>query len=92
MGHSFNIGNPRATVTIYQLARMIVRLADSRSEIRFVPWNFPDVELRIPDIDKAQKLIGYKPRVELEDGLMRTIVWYREKMEREARASETPAP
>jgi nucleoside-diphosphate-sugar epimerase len=69
-----------------------VRLADSRSEIRFIDWPFPDVELRIPDIDKAQKLIGYKPRVELEDGLMRTIVWYREKLEREARNSETPAP
>jgi UDP-glucose 4-epimerase len=92
VGHSFNIGNPRATVTIYQLARTIVRLADSRSEIRFIDWPFPDVELRIPDIDKAQKLIGYKPRVELEDGLMRTIVWYREKLEREARNSETPAP
>lgn len=90
VGHSFNIGNPRATVTIYQLARTVVRLADSRSEIRFVEWPFPDVELRIPDIDKAQKLLGYKPRVELEDGLMRTIVWYREKLEREAR--ETPAP
>lgn len=92
VGHSFNIGNPRATVTIYQLARMIVRLADSRSEIRFIDWPFPDVELRIPDIDKAQKLIGYKPRVELEDGLMRTIVWYREKLEREARGAETSAP
>jgi UDP-glucose 4-epimerase len=92
VGHSFNIGNPRATVTIYQLARTIVRLADSRSEIRFVEWPFPDVELRIPDIDKAQKLIGYKPRVELEDGLMRTIVWYREKLEREARGGETAAP
>lgn len=91
VGHSFNIGNPRATVTIYQLARAIVRLADSRSEIRFVEWPFPDVELRIPDIDKAQKLIGYKPRVELEDGLMRTIVWYREKMEREARSAEAAA-
>ncbi len=90
VGHSFNIGNPRATVTIYQLARTIVRLADSRSEIRFVEWPFPDVELRIPDIDKAQKLLGYKPRVELEDGLMRTIVWYREKLEREARASVEP--
>lgn len=92
VGHSFNIGNPRATVTIYQLARMIVRLADSRSEIRFVPWNFPDVELRIPDTKKAQELLKFNPRVELEDGLMRTIVWYREKMEREARASEAPAP
>jgi nucleoside-diphosphate-sugar epimerase len=85
VGQSFNIGNPRATVTIYQLARMVVRLADSRSEIRFVEWPYADVELRIPDIHKAEALLGYKPRVELEDGLMRTIVWYREKLERELR-------
>jgi nucleoside-diphosphate-sugar epimerase len=91
VGQSFNIGNPRATVTIYQLARTIARLADSRSEIRFVEWPFADVELRIPDIQKAEKLLGYRPRVELEDGLMRTIVWYREKLERERRDS-VPAP
>ncbi len=91
IGQSFNIGNPRATVTIYQLARTIARLADSRSEIRFVEWPFADVELRIPDIQKAEKLLGYRPRVELEDGLMRTIVWYREKLERERRDS-VPAP
>ena len=78
-------------MTIYQLARLITRLADSRSEIKFVPWNFADVELRIPDIQKAEKLLGYRPRVELEDGLMRTIVWYREKLERERRDS-VPAP
>jgi len=42
-----------------------------------VEWNFPDVELRIPDIGKARKLLGFSPRVELEDGLGRTIEWYR---------------
>jgi nucleoside-diphosphate-sugar epimerase len=92
VGQSFNIGNPRATVTIYQLARTIVRLADSRSEIRFVPWDFPDVELRIPDTRKARELLGFQPRVELEDGLTRTIVWYREKLEREAREAEAEGP
>lgn len=91
VGHAFNVGNPRATVTIYQLARTIVRLADSRSEIRFVNWDFPDVELRIPDTRKAEELLGFAPRVELEDGLMRTIVWYREKLEREGRPSQPPS-
>ena len=85
VGHAFNIGNARSTVTIYQLARLVVRLADSRSDIQFVPWNFADVELRIPDTKKAQDLLGFRARVDLEDGLMRTIVWYREKLEREAR-------
>jgi nucleoside-diphosphate-sugar epimerase len=79
VGQSFNLGNPRSTVTIYQLARLIVRLAGSRSPLRFVEWDFPDVELRIPDVAKAEKLLGYRPQVELEDGLLQTIEWYRAK-------------
>lgn len=78
VGHSFNIGNPRSTVTIYNLAREIVRLSGSASPLRFVSWPFPDVELRIPDIDKARQLLGFEPRVDLEEGLRRTIDWYRE--------------
>ena len=88
IGQAFNIGNPRSTITIYQLARLVVRLANSRSDIQFVLWNFADVELRIPDVKKAQTLLGFKARVDLEDGLMRTIVWYREKLEREAREAK----
>lgn len=79
IGQSFNIGNPRSTVTIWQLARDIVRLANSNSPIRHVPWNFADVELRVPDIGKARQLLGFEPRVDLEDGLARTIAWYREQ-------------
>jgi nucleoside-diphosphate-sugar epimerase len=80
VGHAFNIGNPRSTVTIYQLARLVVQLAGSRSEIRSVPWNFADVELRIPDVKKAQQLLGFRARVDLEDGLVRTLGWYRDKL------------
>ena len=80
IGQSFNIGNPRSTVTIHQLAREIVRLSGSSSEIQFVPWNFPDVEIRIPSIDKARDLLGFEPEVDLEEGLLRTIAWYRDKV------------
>lgn len=79
IGHSFNIGNPRSTVTIYQLARIIIRLADSKSEIRFVNWDFPDVELRIPNVKKAERRLGFRASVDLEDGLSRTIEWYRQR-------------
>ena len=79
VGQSFNIGNPRSTVTIHQLAREVVRLSSSSSTIRFVEWNHPDVELRIPDIDKARKLLGYEPQIDLEEGLLRTIYWYRDR-------------
>ncbi|MFW5925273.1 MAG: NAD-dependent epimerase/dehydratase family protein [Myxococcota bacterium] len=82
VGETFNIGNPRSTVTIYQLARLVVRLAESRSPIEFVPWDFADVELRIPDVKKAEDLLGFRANVDLEDGLLRTIEWYRKKLAR----------
>ena len=76
-GEAFNIGNPRSTLTIYNLAREVVRLAGSSSTIRMLPWPYADVELRIPDIDKARRLLGFEPRVDLEEGLLATIAWYR---------------
>jgi nucleoside-diphosphate-sugar epimerase len=80
IGQSFNIGNPRSTITIYQLAHLIVRLAQSKSEVVSVPWDAADVELRVPDVHKAEKLLGYRPKVELEEGIARTIEWYRGKL------------
>jgi UDP-glucuronate decarboxylase len=86
VGHAFNIGNPRSVVTIYNLAMQIVRLSGSRSKISFVPWDQTDVELRIPNIEKARRLLGYEPQVDLEDGLQRTIQWYRTKAANEMKA------
>ncbi len=80
IGESFNIGNPRSTITIYQLARLIVRLTESKSPIEFIRWDFPDVELRIPDVKKAEELLGFRAQVELEQGLLKTIDWYRNKL------------
>jgi nucleoside-diphosphate-sugar epimerase len=80
VGHSFNIGNARATLTIYNLAREVKRAVGSDSPIEFKHWPHPDVELRIPDLSKARELLGYEPKVEFEDGLLRTIAWYRENM------------
>ncbi len=80
VGQAFNIGNPRSTVTIYNLAREVVRLASSSSTIDCIPWNSADVELRIPDIDKARQLLTFEPKVDLEEGLLRTIYWYRQKL------------
>ena len=77
VGHAFNIGNPRSTVTIYNLAREIVRLSSSRSHIQFVPWPNADVEIRVPAVAKARELLGFEAKVDLEEGLLRTIQWYR---------------
>jgi nucleoside-diphosphate-sugar epimerase len=80
IGHAFNIGNPRSVVTIYNLAEQVINLSGSSSTIQFVEWNKADVELRIPNIEKARRLLGYEPRVNLEDGLKRTIEWYQGRM------------
>lgn len=84
IGHAFNIGNPRSTLTIYHLAQQIVHLAGSKSELVFQPMDRADVDLRIPNIDKARERLGYDPQVDLADGLTRTIAWYREKLNRGA--------
>jgi nucleoside-diphosphate-sugar epimerase len=77
VGHAFNIGNARSVCTVYDLARHVVRLTGSRSRVVFVEWPFTDVELRVPNIDKARKILGFEPRVDLDEGLLRTIEWYR---------------
>ena len=80
VGHTFNIGNPRSVLTVYQLANEIIRLSKSASTIEFVPWQSTEVELRIPNIDKAREILGYEPSVDLEPGLLRTIEWYRQRL------------
>lgn len=82
VGQTFNIGNPRSTITIYNLAREIVRLSNSQSKIRFIKWDFPDVELRVPDVEKSRQFLGFEPEIDLENGLSRTIEWYREELNR----------
>jgi UDP-glucose 4-epimerase len=77
VGESFNIGNARSAVTIFDLASRIKRLTGCPGEIRFQPLHYTDVELRIPNVDKARQVLGFDARVELDDGLARTIAWYR---------------
>lgn len=80
VGQAFNIGNPRSVVTIHNLAYQVARLSSSRSRIVHVPFTSADVELRIPDIAKARELLGFEPQVDLEEGLLRTIEWYRRSL------------
>jgi UDP-glucose 4-epimerase len=79
VGQSFNIGNARSAVTIYDLAQRIRRITGADVEIRFQPLHYTDVELRIPNIDKARELLDFEAKVELDEGLARTIAWYRSR-------------
>jgi UDP-glucose 4-epimerase len=79
VGQTFNIGKPRGTVTIFDLAQRIKRISGASGEILFQPLHYADVELRIPNVEKAREALGWEPRVELDEGLEKTIAWYREK-------------
>jgi UDP-glucose 4-epimerase len=78
VGESFNIGNARSAVTIYDLALRIKRLTGLERDLVFQALHYTDVELRIPTVDKARDLLGFEAKVELDEGLERTIAWYRE--------------
>lgn len=78
IGQVFNIGNPRSTITIYNLARLVQRVCGSRSSLRFLDVDQSDVELRIPNIEKARRLLAFEPRVDLEEGLERTADYFRD--------------
>jgi len=75
-----NLGNPQE-MTIVQFAQTVVRLAGSRSEITFVvpkdERTADDPHTRQPDITLARTILGWEPQVGLEEGLARTIAWFR---------------
>jgi UDP-glucose 4-epimerase len=79
VGQSYNVGNPRSAVTIFDLAQRVKRLTDAPGEIVFQPLHYADVELRIPNVEKAREVLGFDAKVDLDDGLARTIAWYRER-------------
>ncbi len=71
-----NIGNPRE-MTLLELAKLVIQAAGSTSEIVFRPLPVDDPKVRQPDIGRARRLLGWEPAVEIEEGLARTLEWYR---------------
>jgi dTDP-glucose 4,6-dehydratase len=74
-----NIGNP-AEMTVLEFAREIIRATGSRSKIVYRPLPQDDPKQRRPDIGLAQKILGWTPRVALEEGLVKTIEYFRSKI------------
>jgi UDP-glucose 4-epimerase len=83
IGEAFNIGSPTET-RILDLARLVKRLTRSKSPIEFQPYEayygegFEDTRRRVPSGEKAKRLLGFTPRVDLAAGLKKTIAWCRE--------------
>jgi nucleoside-diphosphate-sugar epimerase len=74
----FNLGSPHEN-TVLEIADIIKKLTGSKSEIVFCPLPQDDPKKRNPDITKAKEKLGWEPKIKLEDGLQRTIKWFKEK-------------
>ncbi len=74
-----NIGNPHE-VTIEEIARTIIRLVGSKSQIVYRPLPVDDPKQRRPDITRARTILGWEPKVKLEEGLMRTVDYFKTRV------------
>jgi dTDP-glucose 4,6-dehydratase len=75
-----NIGNPHE-VTIEEIARTIIRLIGSKSQIVYRPLPVDDPKQRRPDITRARDVLKWEPKVGLEEGLMKTVDYFRGKLD-----------
>jgi dTDP-glucose 4,6-dehydratase len=74
-----NIGNP-VEMTIKEIAETIIRMTGSKSKIVYRPLPTDDPRQRRPDITRARELLGWEPKVQLEEGLIKTIEYFRTKV------------
>ena len=75
----FNIGNPNE-MTVGKLAEKIIELTDSTSEIKYLELPNDDPKQRKPDITKAKTKLNWEPKVNLDEGLAKTITWVEEQL------------
>ncbi len=76
-----NIGNPRE-MTIQQFAEEIIRITGAKSEIEYQALPVDDPKVRQPDIGRARKVLGWEPKVEFDEGITRTIDYFRASLQR----------
>ena len=75
----FNLGNP-CEFTILAFARLVIRITGTKSRVIFKPLPQDDPRQRKPDISKSKRILRWYPRVNLEDGLAKTISWFRNNL------------
>ena len=77
-----NMGNPEE-ITILQLAQEMLALTGSKSKIVFKTLPVDDPKVRQPDISKAKKILGWEPKVSREEGLRKTLVYFKNLLQKE---------
>ena len=97
IGHVFNIGSAEE-ITIGELALRVKHLTGSPSEIVYVPYDeayeegFEDIQRRVPDISKIQRLIGYAPSMAVDEILLGVIEFHRAQLSKRAASTRTTIP
>jgi UDP-glucose 4-epimerase len=81
VGEDFNVGNPQNTLTILQLAREVIQVTGRSVPIELKESPVPDIEIRVPSLEKARQVLGYEPSCDLRHGLELTTDWYRQNLE-----------
>ena len=82
-GEIINVGNDSNPISIKELAEKIISLTNSQSEIKFVPFeesnrNRTEIMKRIPDINKAKKILNYSPKITLDEGIEKVVKYRKE--------------
>lgn len=80
IGESFNLGNARAVMTTLGLAQTVCRVLNSSSKISHKPALSADIELRIPSVTKTEEILGFKAKVDLEEGILKTAESFKQVM------------
>jgi len=74
-----NIGNPQE-LTVLEIAKRVQALSGTQVPLEFKPLPADDPKVRCPDIRRAKELLGWEPKVSLDEGLRRTIEYFRKKL------------
>jgi nucleoside-diphosphate-sugar epimerase len=81
VGEDFNIGNPQNTLTVLQLAHLVTEVTRGLVPIKLIDSPCPDIEIRVPSLEKARRVLNYQPKYELREGLELTVEWYRKHLD-----------
>ena len=84
VGEVFNLGNPEE-LKVLDLARLVLEVSGSTSQIVFRERPPDDPDRRRPDISKAKKILGWEPKTGVREGIQRTVEWFRRKLREEGR-------
>jgi nucleoside-diphosphate-sugar epimerase len=81
IGEDFNIGNPQNTLTILQLAQEVIRATGKSVPLNLIESPCPDIEIRVPSLEKARQILDFKPSYDIRSGLELTCDWYQQNLE-----------